>query len=213
MAKNLIPEIAKMLGVEMGEEFKIEGYKGLIYQFTDDELIARSENETEAAYTTANMTLVSLLRGTAKIVKMPWKPKREGTFWTFCINNDDDLLEVDWYVWHEDVDDLARLKAGWVYRTKEEAYAALPAVAKEVGVEYELPTSDTEAVEQWKPKEGEYYYTFWRCQGQWCVDQQKWTRHPFELALLEKGWIYRSQAEAEAALPKVAAEMGVEYEI
>lgn len=26
MAKNLIPEIAKMLGVELGEEFKIKGY-------------------------------------------------------------------------------------------------------------------------------------------------------------------------------------------
>lgn len=27
------------------------------------------------------------------------------------------------------------------------------------------------------------------------------------------GWIYRSQAEAEAALPAVAAEMGVRYEL
>lgn len=26
MAKNLIPQIAKMLGVELGEEFKIKGY-------------------------------------------------------------------------------------------------------------------------------------------------------------------------------------------
>ena len=29
MAKNLIPEIAHMLGVEIGEEFKIKGYDEL----------------------------------------------------------------------------------------------------------------------------------------------------------------------------------------
>lgn len=138
MAKNLMPEIAKMLGVELGEEFEIKGYKGLVYKFIDDELIVCDDKTTETEYTTANMTLVSLLKGEREIVKLPWKPKREGTVWSFCINGDDDVLEVDWYVWHGDVDDLARLKAGWVYRTKEEAEAALPAVAAEMGVEYEL---------------------------------------------------------------------------
>lgn len=32
MAKNLIPEIAKMLGVELGEEFKIKGVRGMVLQ-------------------------------------------------------------------------------------------------------------------------------------------------------------------------------------
>lgn len=66
----------------------------------------------------------------------------------------------------------------------------------------------------WKPKEGEDYYTFiYDCYHKWCVWQQRWSNHPFDLALLEKGWVYRSREEAEAALPKVAAEMGVEYEL
>lgn len=66
----------------------------------------------------------------------------------------------------------------------------------------------------WKPKEGEDYYTFiYDCYHKWCVWQQRWSNHPFDLALLEKGWVYRSREEAEAVLPKVAAEMGVEYEI
>ena len=34
-----------------------------------------------------------------------------------------------------------------------------------------------------------------------------------EYALLDKGWVYRSKEEAEAALPAVAKEMGVEYEL
>lgn len=66
----------------------------------------------------------------------------------------------------------------------------------------------------WKPKEGEDYYTFiYDCYHKWCVWQQRWSNHPFDLALLEKGWVYRSREEAEAVLPKAAAEMGVEYEI
>lgn len=217
MDKNLIPEIARMLGVELGEEFKVKGDDELTYIFADDGLKITYDGGIEIAQIAINSAFVALVKGRDEIVKMPWKPKREGTFWTFCINgdDDDDLLEVDWYVWHEDVDDLARLKAGWVYRAKEEAYAALPAVAKEVGVEYELPTSDTEAVEQWKPKNGEDYYTFSASTSvvKWIIRQQWWTNHPVDLALLAKGWVYRTKEEAEAALPKVAAEMGVEYEL
>lgn len=39
MGKNLIPEIAKMLGVEVGEEFKVEGVADKTYKFIIDELI------------------------------------------------------------------------------------------------------------------------------------------------------------------------------
>ena len=38
MSKNLIPEIAKLLGVEVGEEFKVKDEDGLTYRFTDDGL-------------------------------------------------------------------------------------------------------------------------------------------------------------------------------
>lgn len=137
MAKNLIPEIAKMLGVELGEEFKVKGYKGLVYKFVDDELIVNSTEDKGSSGLTANMTLVSLLKGKIEIVKLPWKPKHKDKYWTFYINNHD-KLDTDWNIWTEEVAELARFKAGWVYRTREEAEAALPAVAKEMSVEYEL---------------------------------------------------------------------------
>lgn len=41
----------------------------------------------------------------------------------------------------------------------------------------------------------------------------EWWDNVKNLALYKIGWIYRSQAEAEAALPAVAAEMGVRYEL
>lgn len=137
MSKNLIPEIAQMLGVEIGEEFEIKGRKGVAYKFIIDELIVSGSNNAEHGYTSANMMLASLVRGDAEIVKLPWKPK-----------------------------------------------------------------------------EGECYYTFiYNCYHKWCVWQQRWSNHPFDLVLLEKGWVYRSREEAEAVLPKVAAEIGIEYEL
>lgn len=38
-----------------------------------------------------------------------------------------------------------------------------------------------------------------------------WKELPYETLLFDKGWVYRTRAEGEAALPAVAKEMGVEY--
>lgn len=136
MSKNLIPEIARMLGIELGEEFKIKGYDGLTYKLTDNGLELTTVDGQKTKWFDHG-ALNSLLKGKMEIVKLPWKPK-----------------------------------------------------------------------------EGEDYYTFiYDCYHKWCVWQQRWSNHPFDLALLEKGWVYRTKEEAEAALPKVATEMGVEYEI
>ncbi len=136
MAKNLIPEICKMLSVELGEEFKIKGYNGVTYRFANDGLRLAHDDGSRKFDTTANMALIDLLSGIAEIVKMPWKPQV-----------------------------------------------------------------------------GENYYTFSSFNGSWRIWKQRWINHPSDLALLDKGWVYRSKEGAEAALPKVAAEMGVEYEI
>lgn len=135
---NLMPQIAQMLGVETGEEFEIEGYKGLIYQFTDDELIVRSENDPESVYTTANMTLVSLLRGKREIVKLPWKPKNGDVYYTFIRDRIDRKCTLVSYRWDGCVIDIALLDKGWVYRTEAEAEAALPKVAAEFDAKYKL---------------------------------------------------------------------------
>lgn len=135
MAKNLIPEIAKMLGVELNEEFKIKGREGAIYKFIVDGLLV-SDDDAEKVYTTAHMPLVGLVRGDIEIVKLPWKPKKGDVYFTF------ELLGGKWVVrsfwWGGFPNEYALLDKGWVYRTREEAVAALPAVAEELGVEYEL---------------------------------------------------------------------------
>lgn len=135
MSKNLIPRIAAMLGLRLGEEFKVKGYDELTYRFASDGLKLTYDNGLEISGLTAKVALVALLNGKDEIVKLPWKPKQGEKYWTFYFN-DEDALDADWSVWHEDVDDFARLKAGWVYRTRAEAAAALPAVAAEMGVEF-----------------------------------------------------------------------------
>lgn len=214
MAKNLIPEIAKMLGVEIGEEFKIKGHEELTYRFASDRLQLTYDNNIELSDLAAKVAFVALVNGKDEIVKLPWKPKKGEYYFTFVLMGD--KWGVGSLHWGGFPNEYALLAKGWVYRTKEEAKAALPAVAKEVGAEYELPTSDTEAVEPWKPKAGEQYYSFGgRFFGDptvWIVIDVIWQGLAYDVAMFDKGWVYKSKEEAQAALPKVAAEIGVEYE-
>lgn len=45
------------------------------------------------------------------------------------------------------------------------------------------------------------------------VKLDMWAEAPCDYALLGKGWVYRTRAEAEVALPVVATKLGVDYEI
>lgn len=131
MSKNLIPKIAKMLGVELGEEFKV-GNNNVKFWFDLDGL--HSEE-----FETADLTFYRLARGDAEIVKLPWKPKKEERCWYIITDpdcdNEESLIAVeDW--WYGSFDEQIALKAGVVYRTRAEAEAALPAVAAELGVEF-----------------------------------------------------------------------------
>ena len=138
MAKNLIPEIARMLGVDIGEEFKVEGVADKTYKFIIDELIVCGEKNANHGYVSANMMLVSLAKGDANLIKLPWKPKKGEGYWTFNVFFGSGKWAVALFAWGDEVFDKAVLKVGWVYRTREEAEAALPKVAAEMGVEYEL---------------------------------------------------------------------------
>lgn len=142
MSKNILPEIAKMLDVEMYEKFKIEGMSSdLVFRIGVDGLEMERFDYAEDDriwVTLASCNFVDLLTGKAKIIKLPWKPKQDETFYTFGIH----ATETKWVVvsvkWWDNVKNLALYKIGWIYRTQAEAEAALPAVAAEIGVEYEL---------------------------------------------------------------------------
>lgn len=134
MSKNLIPQIAKMLGVELGEEFQVKGDDEMTYIFTDDGLKITYAGGIEISQISTNSAFVALVMGKEEIVKLPWKPKMYEEYWTFG------KLGIQWTVgtlsWKELPYEILLLSKGWVYRTRAEAKTALPAVAKEMGVEF-----------------------------------------------------------------------------
>lgn len=65
----------------------------------------------------------------------------------------------------------------------------------------------------WKPKKGDVYFTFGLLGDKWVVRSLHWGGFPNEYGLLEKGWVYRTCAEAQSALPAVAKELGVKYRL
>lgn len=139
MSKNLLPEIAKMLDVEMYEKFKIEDMSSdLVFRIGVDGLEMERFDYAEDDriwVTLASCNFVDLLTGKAKIVKLPWKPKEGDVFYSFALRG---KWVVRLYRWTGSPCNCALLDKGWVFRTCEEAQAALPGVAKELGVEYEL---------------------------------------------------------------------------
>lgn len=135
MAKNLIPEIAKMLGVELNEEFKVDKYDEMTFKFAENMLVARADFKG-AKWGITYVVLSELLGGDAEIVKLPWKPRKGDVYYSFALLGDTWVVRPLWC--GDFPNEYALFDKGWVYRTKEEAEAALPKVATEIGVKYEL---------------------------------------------------------------------------
>ena len=137
MAKNLIPEIAKMLGVELGEEFQIDIRSNDIFQITESGIWMKKDvNKDE--WVEKPFEFMMLCNGDAVVIKLPWKPKKGEKYWGFWYSSVNDAWLVLLYTWANNPADFALYKAGWVYRTRAEAETALPAVAAEIGVEYKI---------------------------------------------------------------------------
>lgn len=128
-----------MLGVELGEEFKIKGYGEVTFMITDDKGLMATDDNPKTGWSSANALFVVLLNGIDEIVKLPWKPKVGEEYYTFIAKSaDNPCLHVCCEKWNERLDDWALFKAGWIYRTKEEVQAVLPYVANLLGLKYEL---------------------------------------------------------------------------
>ena len=129
MAENLIPEIAKMLGVEMGERFKVNKKDSEIYYFSDVGFLkqvndAKSEDFVSDLEEEDLWVLYCLLFGKEKVVKLPWEPKYGEKYWSIHFTGIDKPY-TDTHTWTGHDLDFVFLRLGVVYRTKEEAEAHL----------------------------------------------------------------------------------------
>ena len=126
MAKNLMPEIAKMLGVEIGERFKVRKEDSEIYYFTDVAFLkqvndAESEDYVGDLEEEDLLVLYYLLSGKETVVRLPWEPKYDERYYIPSVSNQC----VQEYFWKEYTLDFAMKALGMIYRTKEEAEAHL----------------------------------------------------------------------------------------
>lgn len=110
---NHMAEVAKMLGVELGEEFECSnGYK---YVLREDGII-ESKYRDKFSTNTFSPALVALLNGELTIKRKPWKPSIDDTFW--LVDQNGDLISSKWRKYTEQLD---LYKLGNCYRTYEEA--------------------------------------------------------------------------------------------
>lgn len=137
MSKNLIPEIAKLLGVEIGEEFRIRIVDSgneikHTFRFTEESLEYYDNNVKEWEWD-GHPTLYDLIAGVFEIVKLPWKPKYNEMYFTYSSS-----WNAHNVYWTDCFHDYKNLKIGAVFRTEEEAIRERPHIYKQLtGKEWE----------------------------------------------------------------------------
>lgn len=116
---NHMERIAKMLGVELGERFKLMRQGAISsseFCITENGLYEEFRDQLSIN----SPVLKNLLIGDAEIVKIPWKPKDGEKVWYFSwMSEDVESYNID----IDAVEDLALYKLGKLYRTREEAEA------------------------------------------------------------------------------------------
>lgn len=146
-AKNLIYDVCKLIGIEVDEKFKLKNFKdtttfsvsntGSIHIWIDGEYSFTAEHGIE-------VDLTYVIMHYDEIIKLPWKPKDGEEYYSFdgFTSANGKEIATTWGVygdnWYNYPEEIALFEKGWVYRSREEAEAALPMVAKELGVGYEL---------------------------------------------------------------------------
>lgn len=125
---NHMNEVAKMLGVELGEEFEIEGDIFNPYRVT-------SQGLSNMAGSINNCTLLRLLTGSDAIVKKPWKPKNGERYYAVDCNESMNHYKsagyeglsgqaggtISYWSYHSDESEhIINYKIGNCFRTKEE---------------------------------------------------------------------------------------------
>ena len=120
---NYMKDVAKILGVELEEEFKIKGFEP-IYKITNYGLVIKtgSNNWCEMS----GDTFLQLIRGDYVIRKLPWQPKK-GDEYYYPGEGFNNICRA---LWENTVFGFAYKEAGLIFKTYEECEAALPALRK-----------------------------------------------------------------------------------
>jgi hypothetical protein len=123
VANNLIPIIVDHLGVNIDEEFwlkEIDGNvdKEEVYKFTDNFLVCQNTN---SKWFVDEMAFARLIAGELEIVKPPYEPKMNETYYTYT----DDWTAIN-LQWTGNAWDYINKECEMVFRTEKELIAMRP---------------------------------------------------------------------------------------
>lgn len=122
MAKNYMQDVAKLLGIELEEEFKLTGYSGT-FVLTNKGMMWLTPDKRRSSEVFA---LEDLLTGRNELIRLPWQPQ-DGEFYYFPAVNFQHSCPA---TWNNNSTDFALKEAGMIFKTKEECEAALPELRK-----------------------------------------------------------------------------------
>lgn len=116
---NHMAEVAKMLGVELDEEFETPVYSSEKYKININGIAVYEDGEWKYSLASTSFVFEKLLAGQYEIKRKPWKPKDGDIF--YFIGSDGDIYH--YYAecgltYHNNF-----YKIGNCYRTREEAEA------------------------------------------------------------------------------------------
>ena len=120
MAKNCMAAVAKMLGVELGEEFIIENKdrKETVVLAMDGFHVIQPNNVLSPDH---GKLLSKVLQGLYEVNQKPWEPNNCDDYYVLNAN----IGRIECYSWGATTFDLALKALDMVSRTREEAEANL----------------------------------------------------------------------------------------
>lgn len=118
MANNHMDLVAKVLGVEMGEEFIIENAdrRETVVIAADGLHVVQPNNVLGPEH---GKLLSKVLQGLYEVKRKPWEPEYGDIYYVPNVVD----LDVRYYPWHDQTFDFAMKALGMVYRTRKEAEA------------------------------------------------------------------------------------------
>lgn len=127
MAKNLLPEIMKLLGLTEGERFhviinKVENKMATFY-FTDNNLVYVIPNNDDEPLLASDRTVIGLIYGGYEVKKLPWVPRIGQDYWCVIPSSDPDYPRTALVTMNKSLFSMINLHLGNFYQTQEEAEA------------------------------------------------------------------------------------------
>ena len=124
---NNMEKVAEMLGVKLGERFKLRDREYLI----DRHGLNRYYPGNDMGFPD-DALLSALIRGELNIEKLPWKPRSHDKYWYISTNGNAGYGE-----WLDSVVDYAMYYAGNCFETRDEALKHAPEVIDKLRRKYE----------------------------------------------------------------------------